>query len=318
MAQAFDHTELTACVGKHRQAAPAEVRLERITTGKFNTSYCVETPDESLVLRIAPDPNAVFLFYEKDMMRQEPGIHALLRRETSVPVAGILAYDDAHDVIDRDFLLMERLPGRPLCDTPSADAESVLRQVGECLAQAHRLTRDQYGYLGEHAPMPPQPTWAEAFHVMWRKLIDDIAGVGHYDQQEARALLALLDRHMALFDRPAPASLLHMDVWSQNILVDGQSTLTGLVDWDRALWGDPEIEIAVCDYCGISHPAFWEGYGQERDASREAQLRNVFYLLYEVQKYIVIREGRSHDSAAARRYKQQTMDMVRRVFGSLE
>ncbi len=47
-----------------------------------------------------------------------------------------------------------------------------------------------------------------------------------------------------------------MDVWAQNILVDSMGNVSGLVDFDRALWGDPEIEFAVLNYCGISEPAF--------------------------------------------------------------
>jgi fructosamine-3-kinase len=104
-----------------------------------------------------------------------------------------------------------------------------------------------------------------------------------------------------------------MDIWHQNILVDERGTVTGIVDWDRALWGDPEIEFAVLDYCGISEPAFWEGYGQPRDWSPEAQVRQVFYLLYELQKYIVIRHGRSHDPASARQYKKQVWDIIQRL-----
>jgi fructosamine-3-kinase len=104
-----------------------------------------------------------------------------------------------------------------------------------------------------------------------------------------------------------------MDIWHQNILVDEDGRVTGLVDWDRALWGDPEIEFAVLDYCGVSEPAFWEGYGQARDESEEARIRQVFYLLYELQKYIVIRHGRNNDPASARRYKAQVMGIVRRM-----
>jgi fructosamine-3-kinase len=78
--------------------------------------------------------------------------------------------------------------------------------------------------------------------------------------------------------------------------------------------GDVEIEFAVLDYCGISEPAFWEGYGQERDLSPEARVRQVFNLLYELQKYIVIREGRNHDSASARRHKAQVFQIVRQAF----
>jgi fructosamine-3-kinase len=103
-----------------------------------------------------------------------------------------------------------------------------------------------------------------------------------------------------------------MDVWSENILVDECSAVTGLIDWDRALWGDPEIEYAVLDYCGISEPAFWEGYRKERDLSTEARIRQVFYLLYELQKYIIIRQGRGNDSARAKQYKQQVFDTLSR------
>lgn len=310
----MERETLQACVRQHIRGAD-EVRLTPIPTGKFNTSYFVRASGQEFVLRIAPPRDSVFLFYERDMMRQEPGIHARLLRETSVPVARILAYDDSHSLLPRDYLLMERLPGQALSDAGAGNLERVLQRVGACLAEAHGLHRDRYGYLGEHRPMAPQNSWADAFLVMWRKLLDDIVATGHYTPEERDRLSALLERHLPLFDRVVPASLLHMDVWSQNILVDNAGELTGLVDWDRALWGDPEIEFAVLDYCGISQPAFWEGYGGVRDESPGARIRNVFYLLYELQKYIVIRQGRSHDPASARDYKRQAMAIIRRVFG---
>ena len=308
-----DHLE--ACVRRHLPEADGAVTLERIRTGKFNTSYFVRAGGEDLVLRIAPPSDAVFCFYERDMMKQEPGIHRLLREKTTVPVARVLALDESHETIDRDYLLMERLPGTALSDGPACDPDRVLEEVGRCLAEVHALTAEAYGYLGEHRPMEPQPTWAEAFRVMWGRLIDDIAATGHYDAAEAKRLVGLLDAHRAAFDRPVEASLLHMDIWSQNLLVDGEGRLSGIVDWDRALWGDPEIEFAVLDYCGISRPAFWRGYGRRRDTSRDARVRGVFYFLYELQKYIVIRHGRSGDPAAARRYKREVMHIVDQQFG---
>jgi fructosamine-3-kinase len=147
---------------------------------------------------------------------------------------------------------------------------------------------------------------------MWNRLIDGVADVGHYDSAESGHLRRLLDRHLRLFDRDLPSCLLHMDIWAQNILVD-DGRVTGIVDWDRALWGDREIEFAVLDYCGISEPAFWEGYGERRDASAEAQVRQLFYLLYELQKYIIIRQGRGRDAEGARRYKRQVWQLVDRA-----
>ena len=266
------------------------------------------------VLRVAPPGDSVFVFYEREMMRQEPAIHALLLEKTTVPVAPILAYDDSHALLPRDFLIMERLPGVALSDAPGTDPAQAFHRVGECLAEVHSLHADTYGYIGEHHPMEPQSSWVDAFALMWRKLIEDVAGAGHYSPDERYALLLLFDGYSELFDRPVESSLLHMDVWAQNILVDESGAMTGLVDWDRALWGDPEIEFAVLDYCGISAPPFWEGYGKAREESEEAKLRNVFYLLYELQKYIVIYEGRRGDSETAGAFKQRVMDIVREVF----
>jgi len=308
-----DRETLESLIRFHRPHLDGAVSFQPIPTGKFNTSFFVDAGDEEMVLRIAPARDAVFVFYERDMMRQEPGIHELVLAETTVPVARILAFDDSHELIDRDFLIMQRLPGRPLTEMQAVDHGHVLGQVGRCLAQVHCLTADEYGYLGEHRPMEPQGSWGAAFAIMWHKMIDDIVAVGHYDDHEDRMLRTLLDRHIDLFDRPVPSSLLHMDIWHQNILVDEAGKVTGIVDWDRALWGDPEIEFAVLDYCGISEPAFWDGYGQQREVSDAARVRQVFYLLYELQKYIVIRQGRGHDAVSAGGYKQQVMQIVHRA-----
>ena len=314
MKRPFERRELTECIRRHLPDVDGSISFRRIPTGKFNDSFFVRAGDAELVLRIAPPKDSVFVFYERDMMRQEPGIHALLLRETSVPVAEILAFDDSHEIVKRDYMVMKRLPGEALTHAAGVDEDEVLRQVGTCLAAVHRLTAHRYGYLGEHAPMEPQPTWQQAFEIMWRKLVLDVRTTGHYDEAESDRLVCLLEQHLSLFDRDVPASLLHMDIWAQNILVDENGNLTGLVDWDRALWGDPEIEFAVLDYCSVSKPAFWEGYGRKRDESPEARLRNVFYLLYEIQKYIVIRHGRQNDPEGAAWYKRHVMQIVDRHF----
>lgn len=304
--------QLKAWVEHHCPDGPPP-NLVRIPTGKFNDSYFVEQGDTKSVLRVAPPDDTAFLFYERNMMRQEPGLHSLLRERTGVPVAEVRAFDDTRELLPVDCMLMERLPGGPLSETPVSDVDRVLHRVGQFLREVHDLTEAHYGYLGEHRPMTPQPTWADAFSVMWNRLLDDVVATGHYSAAEADHLRRLLDRHIAVFDTGTPARLLHMDIWAQNILVDRGGQVTGLVDWDRALWGDPEIEFAVLDYCGISEPAFWEGYGQPRDTSAEHDLRRVFYLLYELQKYIVIRHGRSRDPAAARRYRDQSLRLAAQI-----
>jgi aminoglycoside phosphotransferase (APT) family kinase protein len=313
----FHESRLANPVARHLDVEPSSLRLRRCSTGKFNTTYFVEGGPVPLVLRIAPpEDRAQMLFYEHRMMRQEPALHALLRERTAVPVPAIVAHDFRREEIDRDYLLMERMPGTPISGAGVLNRrafDDLLGAVGRSLRQVHGLTGDRHGYAGAHRPMEPQPDWPGAFAVMWHSLLEDIERCGGYTRDEADRMRRLLDRHIRLFDRRVPAALLHMDVWAENILADEQGRLTGLIDWDRALWGDPEIEFAVLDYCGISEPAFWEGYGLERDRSAEAAVRRVFYLLYEVQKYIVIRRVRNRDPRRADSYRRDALQMAERL-----
>jgi len=294
------------------QGAPTEILRPR--TGKFNETVFFSLGGQDLVLRLAPSAAAGFLFYERGMMAQEPEIHARVRAETSVPVPRILVHDDTRTLAPEPFLILERLPGVPLTAAGGADTDAVFRQVGQFLGELHRtLTAASYGYLGAHRPMEPASTWGEAFAVMWHKLIDDIVACGGYDAGQAERMRRMFARDRAVFDRPVRASLLHMDVWHQNILVDARGNVSGLVDWDRALWGDPEIEFAVLDYCGVSVPSFWDGYGAERDTAPEANLRGVYYYLYELQKYIVIRTLRGRDPLHAQNYVLQAQRLARQL-----
>lgn len=302
----------------HVDADPGGVRFIPCKTGKYNTSFFVEGGPEPMVLRIAPvDDPSQHLFYEYRMMRQEPGLHALLRTRTRVPVPQIIAHDESRERIDRDYLLMERMPGQPISEVGLSRqaVERLLRQVGECLRSVHAMQSDRYGYLGEHQPMEPQADWGAAFAILWNRLLDDIERCGGYARDEGAEMRSLLDRHRRVFERDVPASLLHMDVWAENILADHSGTLTGIIDWDRALWGDPEIEFAVLDYCGISEPAFWEGYGAPRDSSPDAETRRLFYLLYELQKYIFIRRVRGNSPAAGDRYRLQALRLAQELGG---
>ncbi|MEJ2560403.1 MAG: aminoglycoside phosphotransferase family protein [Anaerolineae bacterium] len=322
MLESLDIRTLTELILALIRVDPASLRFSSIRTGKHNTSYWVDCDLGRLVLRIAPADDAGFLFYERRMMRQEPELHALIHAQTTIPAAQVIAYDFSRTRIDRDYLLMTALPGTPLSDVPrltSARFRRALYQVGEYLRQLHALTAadcldtEAYGYLGAHHPMHPQPTWSDAFRVMWNRLLDDVVVCGSYSLEEAQVMRDLLDLYLEHFRRPVTSRLLHMDVWSQNILIDEVGNVTGLVDFDRALWGDVEIEFAVLDYCGISEPAFWEGYGTPRDESPPAMIRRQFYLLYEVQKYMPIRVWRRNDPDAATRYKQQSFALAAKL-----
>jgi hypothetical protein len=50
-----------------------------------------------------------------------------------------------------------------------------------------------------------------------------------------------------------------------------------------------------------------------RNTSGAAMIRRIFYLLYELQKYIVIRHGRNNDPAGAKRYRDHSLALAAQI-----
>jgi fructosamine-3-kinase len=173
---------------------------------------------------------------------------------------------------------------------------------------------NRFGYLGEHGCMAPQATWRDAFRVMYRKELDDIYACGVYSRSQVEDAMALLEDHLEGFESCRTSRLCHGDLWVTNLLVEPDGAVSGLIDFDRACWGDIGWDLAIAEYCGITQPAFWKGYGRVVDThSGEAALRRLFYLLYEHQKYIVISmSARRNDPSRAQRYAQECLAIMDR------
>lgn len=298
--------------------------------GRFSDSFRIEalgasapaaeaasgSATSSYVLRIAPPDSLLQLFYEYRMMRQEPEIHRRVRAETTVPVPRILAQDFSRQHIDRDFLVMELMPGRSLTEVGPQAYSRAMEELGGYVAQLHRLREPQnrFGYVGAHECMPPQPDWQSAFFEMYRRLLDDIVAAGVYDRETADWALSLLHSHAPVFEHAGVSQLCHGDLWVENILATAEGEVSAVLDFDRACWGEIEWDLAIADYCGMTREEFWRGYGRadfRRD--RAAEVRRLFYLLYEHQKYIVISvSSRRSDPQGARRYADQSLQIMRR------
>ncbi len=157
-------------------------------------------------------------------------------------------------LIEDDLLVMTRLAeGRPGTRTGYAEA-------GAAVAELHGATADRYGWCQDHAfggvPCPAAPSgnwaqfWAERRLLAWPEALSpDIA---RRLERLARDLAGRLPA------RP-PASLLHGDLWSGNVVFDG--AFSGLID-PACYHGDAEVDLAMLTLFGHPPAAFWDGYGR--------------------------------------------------------
>lgn len=259
-----------------------------IGSGHYNDSYYVDGKQGRFVLRVAPADDVPKLFYEIDMMKSEVSIHRLVRDRTDVPVPRIVHHDFSREVIDTDYLIMEYIEG--------ISGFFDQQELGRYVRQIHAIEAKECGYPGRAAPTGS--SWPDIFHVYVRMILDDCISSGVIGKSEYEYIMSMYDRHWDVVVDISPR-LLHLDLWAENILtVNGR--ITALLDFDRGLYGDPELEFAVLDTYGHSTPEFFRGYGQARPSDAKAQIRQRLYIVYELIKYAFIRVARGGSMSTGR------------------
>jgi len=268
--------------------------------GLYNQLFLVQTENgdqryssDKYVLRIAPPDDLPKLFYEEQMMHSEPVIHNLVLNQTEVPAPEIYYHDFRREIIDADYMIMKYLPG--------GSGRFSHTELGEFVRQLHEITGNYYGY--PERDLPRKQSWREAFLDYVRRIFTDCLKAGAIDKSEFDWFLARYKQHREVLHQPEPV-LLHLDLWSANILTrDG--TITGILDFDRGMFGDPELEFAVLDTYGYSTEDFFRGYGRERPENERARIRQRLYYVYEIIKYAFIRLARGGMRGVARRFVEE-------------
>lgn len=276
--------------------------------GLYNKLFLVEIEkkrgnysSKQFVLRLAPPDNQPKLFYEKNMMHSEPILHELVRQNTDVPIPIIYYYDFSRKTIDRDYLITEYIPGD--------NGDFSHRKLGEYVKQIHNIKGNFFGY--PERELDEMENWRKTFRCYSRLIFEDCLKANSITSEEFSFFSKTYDEYYGIIENK-DASLLHLDLWSSNILTQN-GKITGILDFDRGMFGDVELEFAVLDTYGYSTPEFFEGYGAKRPKSREARIRRDLYYVYEIIKYAFIRLARGKSRSIARNYVERSKYILENI-----
>jgi aminoglycoside phosphotransferase (APT) family kinase protein len=149
----------------------------------------------------------------------------------------------------------------------AADRSALLRELGQIAARIHTLPCPD-GRFGCPAPQAGllARDWRAAFTAMVEAILDD---AGRWDSpigiapSEVRQMLA--DGSDALGE-VRRASLIHFDLWPGNIFITARRPtpgspprVTGIIDHERAFWGDPAAELEQLALDPLVSPAIVVG-----------------------------------------------------------
>jgi aminoglycoside phosphotransferase (APT) family kinase protein len=255
-----------------------------LSDASFNTAYRIRLANgDGLVLKVAPDPTMPVLAYEHDIMRTE----TLFYRSAAgvIPVPQVVHADFSRHLIDSDYLLMTELPGQnwyAVQDQIASDENTRLRtELGAMVAALHRITGTKFGY-----PQGKTNTsWRAAFLDMLDALLADATHWATPLPQPVTRIRELANANAHALDEVTTPVLVHFDLWPGNILLD-HGKITGLVDGERAFWGDPLAEmVSLALFDNIENDnAFRNGYG---DITFDAAARRRL-ALYRAYLYLMV------------------------------
>lgn len=236
--------EIATLVHRGLGVSAGVVATTEFTDGYFNAAHGVRLADgRELVLKVAPPAGLTLLRYEVELMRTE--IHFFENAgRVGVPLPA-LRYADP----DAGVMLMDRLRGQSLeavkTQLPPEALFAIRRQLGGLAARITTVTGPLFGY-----PRRDGRTRSPSWRASYLSIIDDILlDAIELDAElplPAEQIASLIGRHAPLLDQVTTPALVHFDLWDGNIFVidDGRGwRVEGLIDGERALYGDPLLEL---------------------------------------------------------------------------
>ncbi|MFF2777316.1 phosphotransferase family protein [Streptomyces sp. NPDC058052] len=248
------------------------VRSTPLGGGLSNAAVLAELDDgRRLVLKTAPRATAPALTHERDLLGTEALFHRLAA-PAGVRVPTVLHHEPPGAGTPAEWLLLTHLDGitwdAARAGLTPGDSAALRRELGASLARVASVTGPAYGYP-RPAPRLTAPDWPGAFTAMLRAVLADADRFGVALPVPAARLAALPDRFRHRLAEVARPALVHFDAWAGNIVLDRTGTgawrLGGLIDGERAFFGDPLAEFVGLDPLGEA----------EEDADLTAGYRSV-------------------------------------------
>lgn len=258
------------------QAAIAAVEL---TDGWANAAYLVTLEGgKQVIVKVAPPAGTKLMSYEQGLMTAEVEVLQLVKKAGTVPVPAVYAHDVSESIVDCEYFIMEKLEGEPYNKVKGSLTEEQHKRIDYELGVYNRQLNDIRGdRFGLYAAAEGSViTWRETFMNLLLGVLADGEREGVILPADYAAVRKEASRRAVALDEIVEPRLIHWDLWDGNVFIkDGK--VSGIIDFERALWGDPLMEHYFSHF-NLS-PGFLEGYGI-KELSPAQLRRRALYDLY--------------------------------------
>ena len=274
-----------------RRAGRVAAGVSELQGGEISAIFQIDLADgsPSFVLKVYPDA----LHWK---MRKEVTVSRLLEGRLTVPTPRIILADDSKRLLDLNFIVMSKLDGRSLIERERdrafgpSEILAIYGQMGKVLREIHALSMNAFGYIGPDGVLDPQATNRGYMSAQFARKLAEFTERGGPAGMASR-FGSFVEERSTLLDACTAPRLCHCVFNPGNILVsdrNGELGLSGILDMENAIAGDPLMDIArTLNYAirddETKKAGFTAGYGSiERPDLEETLALYKFYDLLEL------------------------------------
>lgn len=272
----------------------AAISVTQLTGGSINATFQVELRDRSsVIIRIAPSEAAAAAgpsWLTPWGLRREQAVIALAAPALGSLLPRTIAADFNHTLVDRDWVIQERVPGVPVsmldATLPTDKRTALWIEIGQLTRHLHATTGERFG----------APVAGPRFDRLSDLLRNDADGLLHDAERfelpnhAFRRLRDRIDDLGDIFDDNPGPRLVHSDLTSSHVFVqpvgdaEDHYHVSGIIDLEYGRFADPRSEGVISSFqCGNApmevKEAFFAGYGRHFDTP-EDRLRLRIYAAF--------------------------------------
>ena len=255
---------------------------KELTEGYFNIAYEIRlNNNKEIILKIAPLKETRVMNYEKNIMYSEVEAMKTAKKIDGIPLPDVLGYDDTCTICKSPYFFMEKLNGKSLNTIKNTlspqQIANIYTEFGKINRKINEMKCPCFGYPGH--PELQGTDWYSTFLKIMESCILDAQNGNVNLKISIPSLMDYFKKDKPIFDEVTEPRLVHWDCWDGNIFIK-DTLITGIIDWERSIWGDPLLEVGFRTYSDNTY--FQKGYNigvMTANQLRRALWYDIYFLI---------------------------------------
>jgi len=263
------------------------VSYHALNGGWFNTAYKLKLTSRDVIVKIAPGNNCNIQHYEVGMMNGEYKSLKLLKAH-GFKVPDVLFYDVSKSIIPSEYIILSIIQGTTLNDLwenkliSGEEVSSVSYEIGKLNFKINQIKGDRFGYVSDK--QPKFNNWFKCIEYLFNDLIKDAKQFNIQLNWDMNLVIKKLHHCRMIFEKVDTPYFVYHDLSEANIFIE-KNNIKGIIDPERALFGDPLMENHFMSYCE-HNKTFLRGYNNI-SFEEEGRIKQAFYSFYKgIMMYI--------------------------------